>query len=74
MEETIPMGEWKWIDIPTNKFYREDASSAEILKNRSGDWDVISIKMKEKLTALFMAFDGSKTAESVSEGRRAKIL
>ena len=29
VKETVLMEEGKWIDIPANKFYKEDASSAE---------------------------------------------
>ena len=32
VKKTIPMGERKWIDIPANKFHREDAFSDEIFK------------------------------------------
>ena len=32
MKEIIPVGERKWIDIPTNKFYREDAFSADFFQ------------------------------------------
>ena len=38
---TIPIGERKWIDIPANKFYKEDALSTEISKlvKRFGHYD-----------------------------------
>ena len=38
---TTPIGERKWIDIPANKFYKEDALSTEISKlvKRFGSYD-----------------------------------
>ena len=38
---TVPVGERKWIDIPANKFYKEDALSTEISKlvKRFGHYD-----------------------------------
>ena len=53
VEENIPMGQGKWIDIPANKWHQEDARSTEISKlvmrfGRHFDQDE-----KENSTALF---------------------
>ena len=32
VKETVPMGQWKWIDSPVNQWHQEDALSTEISK------------------------------------------
>ena len=72
-KEVIPVGERKWNDISACESFKRDSLSAEISKL------VMRMVRREKkwwtrtLRRYSLVFYGSKTAQSISEVRRAKI-
>ena len=74
VEETVPMGQRKWSDIPGNKWHQEDDLSTEISKldmrlGRHHDQE-----MKDKSTALFIRIRWDQDCEMRSWSMKLSIL